>query len=149
MQIPVPNPYPIRPEIFFPIPEPDPSRSWKPLPVGPWWDVFWDNLAIYHVRFSFYDSLTFWRSEITKKINQKIKKFLLPQKNDFECKIDVFGHKWSQIYCFIELKWKIALLQFTGPHFWPQNGYIFMHFLNMCQDLIGPQGLMYFNAKYS
>ena len=36
LQIAVPDPYPIRPKIFFPIPEPDPSRSWKPLPVGPW-----------------------------------------------------------------------------------------------------------------
>ena len=35
MKIPVPNPYPIRPELFFPIPKPDPSRNWKPLPVGP------------------------------------------------------------------------------------------------------------------
>ena len=33
--------------------------------------------------------------------------------------------------------------------FWPQNVCIFMHFLNMCLDLVGSQGLMYFNAKYS
>ena len=59
MQIPVPDPYPIRPEIFFPIPEPEPSRNWKPLPVGPcWWGrvfintqipecaiLFWANVA--------------------------------------------------------------------------------------------------------
>ena len=91
--------------------------------------MFWDNLAIYHVRFSFYDSLTFWRPKIIKKINQKIKKFLPPQKNDFECKIDVFGHKWSQIYCLIELRWKNAFLQSTGSHFLASKCVYFYTFL--------------------
>ena len=40
MQIPVPNPYPNRPEIFFPIPDLYPTRSWKTLPVSP---CFWQS----------------------------------------------------------------------------------------------------------
>ena len=68
------------------------------------WDVFEENLASFHARFSFYGSLTFWKSKNSPKITSKIDFLLKPQKKDFQYKNGIFGQKWSQMYCLVELK---------------------------------------------
>ena len=113
------------------------------------WDVFEENLASFHARFSFYGSLTFWKSKNSPKITSKIDFLLKSQKKDFQYKNGIFGQKWSQMYCLVELKWNNALEQWTRSHFLPQNRRIWGYFLNISQDLAGPQCFQYFNAKYS
>ena len=83
------------------------------------------------------------KSTKKSKNSCRLKRMMLTAKLIF---LDTNGPKY-----IFQLNWSKRLHSHSppGPILWPQNGYICMYFLNMCLDLVGSLGLMYFNAKYS